>query len=133
MNMSNTGFGFAHSSFECSVDQHGEKYKPVFQQGMLGFGIDAFIELFSSIEDAQGSFEFPSHIKIDVDGNEEKIINGAINTLSDNRLKTLLVELDFSRSEMVKSVIKRVEQCGLSLTHRPDHGMGNAIFYRNNV
>lgn len=40
------------------------------------------------------SAPFPNHIKLDVDGHERKIIDGAITTLSDIRLKSIMVEVD---------------------------------------
>ena len=48
-----------------------------------------------SLDDLTGRFSlaFPNHIKIDVDGIEELIIDGARNTLADPRLKSVLVEI----------------------------------------
>jgi len=43
-----------------------------------------------------------NHIKIDVDGNEGKIISGMKNTLKDNKLKSLSIELDFSKESDVE-------------------------------
>ena len=55
------------------------------------------------------------HIKIDVDGVEHEIIKGAEKTLSDRRVKSILVELDSSREDYYKKVIKDIEKTGMQL------------------
>ncbi len=49
-----------------------------------------------SIDDLLARFAppFPTHIKIDVDGLETQILEGARNALADKRLRSLLVEVD---------------------------------------
>ena len=43
--------------------------------------------------------DFPNHIKIDVDGLEEKIVEGGLETLSDRRLKSILIEVSSDELE----------------------------------
>jgi FkbM family methyltransferase len=125
LNMSNTSLGSAHSTFLEDVDQYGKNFTPAFKQAMLGFNIDGFIEQFSP--------EFPNHIKIDVDGIEDKIIYGARNTLSDARLKTLLIELDPTRVNLSERMVKYLNMCGLfgGICEHPGAYGSNAIFIRN--
>jgi FkbM family methyltransferase len=125
LNMIRTEFGSAHSTFSDKVDQYGNSFTPVFKQGMIGFDIDGFIDQFSP--------KFPNHIKIDVDGIEDKIINGAKKTLNDKRLKSLLVELDLTRPEYCKEMIESIEKCGLigGVCEGYEGTMSNAIFYRS--
>lgn len=59
--------------------------RPVMRQGMVAFTVDALI--------ATHGFPAPNHMKIDVDGIEEKILVGASNTLADPRLKSIHVEV----------------------------------------
>jgi FkbM family methyltransferase len=56
------------------------------KQAVLVFSVDSFIERFQP--------PFPNHIKIDVDGLETKILEGCRHTLTDSRLKSLLIEVD---------------------------------------
>jgi FkbM family methyltransferase len=56
------------------------------KQGALLFTVDDFIGRFAP--------PFPTHIKIDVDGLEAEILEGARRTLVDPRLQSLLVEVD---------------------------------------
>ena len=54
---------------------------------------------------------FPNAIKIDVEGFELEVLNGALNTLNDNRLKLLGIEVHFSLLEAknVKNVTGSIE------------------------
>jgi FkbM family methyltransferase len=63
-------------------------------QGVIGISLDDLIETWG--------MGVPNHIKIDVDGNEGKIISGMKNTLKDNKLKSLAIELDFSKESDVE-------------------------------
>jgi len=78
-----------------------------FSQGMLGFSIDEFIKYFH--------LSVPKHIKIDVDGIENKIIRGAKKTLPDKNLKSLLIELDFNKPEYNEEILKILEGSGFKL------------------
>jgi FkbM family methyltransferase len=130
--MSNTELGGAHNSFAEVVDWKGNSFSISFKQSMLGFSVDDFIRQFNP--------PFPNHIKIDVDGIEDKILKGANKTLSDRRVKSILVELDSSREGYCKEVMVEVEKAGLKLIkkqHSPifDNGQFansyNYIFMRS--
>lgn len=78
----------------------------------MGFTVDAFVKQFDP--------PFPTHIKIDVDGIEDKIIQGAPETLRDSRLQSLLIELDAGREDYTGTIIQQLEDAGLFLAER-DH------------
>lgn len=61
-------------------------FNPVFRQPVLAFSLDDLIKKFG--------FPRPNHIKIDVDGNELKILHGLRETLQQPELKSILVEVD---------------------------------------
>ena len=63
--------------------------------GMVGFTIDDFVEQFNP--------PFPSYLKIDVDGLEPAILAGALKTLGDSRLHSVMVELSVVQDR--KSVV----------------------------
>jgi FkbM family methyltransferase len=70
------------------------------KQAALVYTIDDFIARFVPA--------FPTHIKIDVDGLEAEILEGSRHTLSNPRLKSLLVEVDErdgSRPERIDAVL----------------------------
>lgn len=83
--MRKTSYGGAGHNFGEPVNWRGEALDVVFKQATMGFSIDHFI--------AQFEPAFPNHIKIDVDGIEGDIIEGATETLRDPRLRSVLVEL----------------------------------------
>jgi FkbM family methyltransferase len=60
------------------------KGKPRYKQRILAFTLDDLISVFK--------LPFPNYIKIDVDGHEAEVLEGAKNTLQDARLKSVLVE-----------------------------------------
>ena len=69
-----------------SVDCNRESFEPAYTQAILAYSLDSFIEHYE--------VDFPTHIKIDVDGLEPHIIQGAAKTLADSRLRSLLIEID---------------------------------------
>lgn len=105
-----TGFGSALSSFAEPVDHNGNAFKAQFEQGMVGMTLDGFIEMFDP--------PFPDHIKIDVDGIEDKIVAGAARTLADPRIKSLSIELDAARPEYTDAVVREIEAAGLTLVSK---------------
>jgi len=135
LNMSNTSPGGALSCFGQAQEIYavcGKSYDVSFNQGMIGFTIDDFIERFSP--------PFPNYLKIDVDSIEDKIIAGAAKTIKNTRLKSVLIELDTEEKDYCKGVISALENAGLKLasdrhTQTYDYGefssMHNHIFVRS--
>jgi FkbM family methyltransferase len=81
-----------------------EKFSDVnLQQGVLSLSIDDFVRNFNP--------PFPTHIKIDVDGVEARIIKGASKSLADPRLKSILIEIDEKEKEDIK-IIDVLKQAG---------------------
>ena len=80
------------------VTQGEEAFPPQNEQGMMAVSLD----------DLTGRFElpFPTHIKVDVDGLEDRIVAGASKTLEDPRLKSVLIEVYMyeNMAEQIKSV-----------------------------
>lgn len=94
-----------------------------------------------SIDDLVGlrAAPFPNHIKLDVDGIELSILNGAQKTLSDGRLKSVMVEIDESEKQTTHSIINMLMRLGFSepvKRHSPYYDenyylpMGNYLFMR---
>jgi FkbM family methyltransferase len=76
-------------------------------QGVVGFSIDDFIEQFRP--------PFPTRLKIDVDGLEWPILQGARNTLCDRRLKSVMAELPLSDEGERNRAIRWLSDAGLDL------------------
>lgn len=78
--------------------------------GMIGFTIDSFI--------AQFDPPFPNYLKLDVDGLELPILEGARMTLRDARLRSLLVELSLSRESEYRNAHLLLEEAGFRFVSR---------------
>lgn len=91
LNSTSTAMGAALSQFgDVGAKSRYMDKKITTAHGMIGMTIDRFIELFDP--------PFPTHIKIDVDGLELPIIEGAHATLRDPRLNSVMLELSLSDS-----------------------------------
>lgn len=111
--LKSTEVGGALHGFGEALDWDGKPFLPVFKQGMVGLSIDDFVEKFNP--------PFPNHIKIDVDGIENKIIKGAAKTISDKRLRSLRMELNTKRADY-QDVINTLLESGMRLQLRkPAH------------
>ena len=96
-------------NFGAALDWQQRPFVASFQQGSISFSLDAFLQFQPT--------PFPTHIKIDVDGIEAKIIRGAARTLRDARLKSMLVEFDGASPDDVEAVAE-IERAGFTLLHR---------------
>lgn len=122
--------GSCHSFGE-SVDIHLKPRTAPYRQGCMSFSIDELI--------GQEMIPLPTRIKIDVDGIEHKIIDGAERTLSDHRVKSVLVELN-THLPSHRDIIERMEAKGFTLLREmleisirkegDFEGVGNHIFER---
>ena len=108
-----------------------EPLTPVHSQGCYATTLDSFI--------AAGYMAVPTHIKIDVDGMEHKVLAGASRTLEDPALKTVLVELN-TNLDQHRQVVDKMRALGFSLSQDQVNaalretgrfkGVGNHIFRR---
>lgn len=110
INLASLDFGTSMSSFGEALDFRGNPYQPVFQQGMVGYDIDHFVQDFK--------FPLPDHIKIDVDGIEEPIIKGGLHTLSQAKIKSISVELIDSDQQQVLNVTNMLKDAGFRFVHK---------------
>lgn len=97
--------GSALHSFGEEKDYSGKSFRPFHTQGTIGVHLDYLWGVWG--------LEFPNHIKIDVDGLEEKIINGATKTLEDRRLKSVLIEIS-EKTGGADPIRRRLTQAGFT-------------------
>jgi FkbM family methyltransferase len=77
--------GSCHSLGE-RVDYKHDPMRPAFSQGCIAARLDDLV--------AAGTVPQPTHLKIDVDGFEPKVVHGAARVVRDPRLRSLLVEVN---------------------------------------
>lgn len=87
-----------------------ESFDCVYEQPVLSYSLDEFIEKFN--------LPIPNHIKLDVDGVELEIIEGASKTLSDNRLKSLMIELNEDSDRSDETIVDLLTEKGFILQER---------------
>lgn len=106
LNLHDLASGAALHALGEPVDWRKERFTPRFEQAVLALTLDELIERFS--------LPLPEHVKLDVDGNEERIIRGAPRTFSNPAMNSLLIELN----ENDKPLIGRIESYGLKLAEK---------------
>jgi hypothetical protein len=84
LNMADMRVGGSNHSVGEALDFEHKPMKTNFVQGCYAAKLDELV--------AAGEIPVPTHIKIDVDGFEPKVIAGARETLRDPAMKSLLIE-----------------------------------------
>lgn len=136
-----TGFSLLHLSgfvqggsghtYGVDVDHHLRPRSAPYAQGCTSTTLDRLVE--------DGTLPVPSHIKIDVDGLEHKVVAGCRATLRDPRLKSMLVEIN-SGLEEHRRIVDELSDLGFKYSEEqvraarrtagPSAGVGNYVFRR---
>jgi FkbM family methyltransferase len=112
LNMASPSMGAAISQFgrPGEMSQYWEGQNGATTHGMIGFTIDDFIAKFDP--------PFPNYLKLDVDGLELPILEGARVTLRDARLRSILVELSVTRESERRNAQLVLEEAGFRFVSR---------------
>lgn len=110
LNLASIDVGTSMSNFGEAVDFRGKPFQPAFRQGMIGYDIDSFI--------ADFGLDTPTHLKIDVDGIELPIVQGARATLANPALKSVSIELIETDTAQIDAVTEILEAAGLHFIHK---------------
>lgn len=78
-------------------------------QGTIGYAVDDFIREFDP--------PFPNHLKLDVDGIEEPILQGAAATLRDPRLRSIMAELSLTDAAETRRAVDLLAGAGFTQSH----------------
>jgi len=108
LNMVSTEIGSSGHNVGQPIDYLGKTFEPVFVQGLFCTAVDELIDPFD--------FPIPNHIKIDVDGLEPGIIQGMTKTVSNESVRSILVEVNNKTNE--RKIIENILfNAGFSLDH----------------
>ena len=107
LNMRQTVPGYSLSTFGQPIGERGQTFVPRFKQGMVSFSLD----------DLADKLPAPTHIKIDVDGIDLQILFGGAKMLKNPKLRSLIVELDPERPELLVQAKAFLEPHGLRFSH----------------
>ncbi len=120
--------GEAIHQFRQATDDFGRSFSPVHLQGMFGISLDDLCYSYG--------LDFPSHIKVDVDGHEYAVVEGARRVLKDPRLRSVLLEITESseNAEEIRSMFAVFQDAGFSVLKKvqtvPGREAHNVIFTR---
>ena len=86
LNMADTGAGHSMHAFGATVNAYDEEIEVRFRQAAAGYSIDDFVRIFTP--------PLPTHIKLDVDSIEARIIAGAADLLAaGGPVRSVMVEV----------------------------------------
>ena len=102
--------GWAMNSFGKSRDYLGKNFTSKQKYSLYGTNIDFYIE--------NKILKVPNYIKIDVDGLEHEILQGAKTCLSDKKLESISIELSENYQEQYETVIKIMKEFNFKLKHK---------------
>lgn len=106
-----TDEGGALNTFGVNYGYDGKVMNASVESNLLGFSLDDLLK--------NGAIsELPSIIKIDVDGIEHLILNGAKNTLENQSLKSIYIEVNDNFEEQSESVNRLLENAGFKLKEK---------------
>ncbi len=123
--------GAANHSVGQAVNVKGEEYRAAFSQSVLAYSFDEFRERFG--------LPIPNHIKIDVDGNEDKVIRGMKNTLASSVVKSIAIELNDSDQALIDLIkssgfkIDRQTRAGVYRQNGRENKISNFVFARDQI
>ncbi len=106
--MNNPVWGGALSAFGVDFDQCGESFNTTFEYSILGLSADKAINALNMPK--------PEYLKIDVDGIEHIILEGAVHILK--TVKSVLIEIDESFVNQRKQSEKYLLDAGLILSEK---------------
>jgi FkbM family methyltransferase len=131
LHFENIGAGHSHNSFNEAVDYKLRPRQFGHVQGAVSSRLDALV--------ADAAIPFPTHVKIDVDGLEHRVVEGMAGLLDDPRLRSVLVEID-SGQPVHRAIVERMAAAGFTWSEDqvaearrksgPHTGIGNWIFRR---
>ena len=120
-NMSNTEWGGALSTFGEKITFDGSDLKSVFKYTTISISLDECINFFN--------FPQPDHIKIDVDGIEDKILSGASKILQNT--KSVLIEINENVKDNKERCEKPLKDSGLKFLKKTPLDYNNVGAFEN--
>ena len=102
--------GGALNTFDKKIDYRGQKIVSVNTYKILGTTINYLLR--------NKILNIPNHIKIDVDGIEHFILNGADEFLNNPIIESLLIELNEEFKEQYDQVLSIMKKAGFKLKHK---------------
>jgi len=100
--------GSSGNQLGSNMDEKGHYFKPLRKLCIPAYSLDKFINEFS--------LPIPTHIKLDVDGIEDKILDGIRCTLQSPLLKSILIEINEGETKS-KCIIDIIRSYGFTINN----------------
>jgi FkbM family methyltransferase len=126
-NFSSTDVGSAEHALGNSTDMYGERFLPVAKQTVIAASLDWFVQSYN--------LRYPTHIKLDVDGIEQEVLEGMEMLLALNTVVGILVEVREGSKEEI-SIMAMLRKHGFYYEQKgyaTSSGFANLIFSRQKL
>tara|TARA_B100000989_G_scaffold295059_1_gene275315 strand:+ start:3631 stop:4503 length:873 start_codon:yes stop_codon:yes gene_type:complete len=129
LNFKETHFqeGAALNTFGTNYNFEGKQFLPEINYELMGITIDHLLE--------KKIIEKPNYIKIDVDGTEHLILEGAKKALKSSSIKSILIEVNKNFKSQHLSILKTMKKNNfkISLNEKSiSYSSNDQFFYTNN-
>ena len=112
--------GGAFNAFGVNYGYDGKKINSNYSFNLLGFSVDYLLKM-------KLINEIPKLIKIDVDGIEHLIIEGAKKTLMSKKCKSVFIEVNYNFTDQANAVNKILNECGFVLSNKKHESLKSSI------
>ena len=102
--------GAALNSYGEDYDFEGKVFNANMKYSVFGTSINYLIE--------NNILELPDYIKIDVDGIEHLILEGASKVLKNKKIKSLSIEINENFKDQYNKVLQIMNESGFKLLHK---------------
>jgi FkbM family methyltransferase len=96
----------------------------IFKQGIFMTTLDNLVYKYK--------FLMPNHIKIDVDGNERKILLGAKKLLKSKKIKSLMIEINYKNKNEINTIFKLLSINNFKLKYKSKRIYSNKFIEARN-
>ena len=112
-----------HTESKTPIKITDEGYPVVWSEGVMSVTLDYICEQLGVV---------PNTMKIDTDGNEDKILGGSTKTFSDKRLRSLVIEMPHD-AEKAHSCRRILDSCGFAPAWSDKKKTRNEIWQRKGI
>ena len=109
--------GWSMHTFGAGIDFEGKSMQPNNRYKIFGTNINYLIE--------NNILSIPNYIKIDVDGIEHLILEGASDHLDNSEIRSMSIELNENFKDQVNSVLKIMDKSNFRFKHKKHASMFN--------
>jgi FkbM family methyltransferase len=105
LNYKSLEMGAALHAFATVLDYKAEEFSPILSLPTLGISIDEFVRIKNVAP--------PTMMKVDVDGTELEVLQGAADVLARKEFRTVLIEINESLKKEANDILSFLSSCGL--------------------